>query len=627
MNAGTSESPKRSRKRVGLLAVGAIGVVFGDIGTSPLYAFSEIFSGAHTIPVVEARVLGALSMVFWTLTLVVSVKYVMIVMRADNQGEGGIMVLASLASNAVKRHKASAGLMLLGLIGAALFYGDGLITPAVSVLSAVEGIGVAAPNLNSLVIPIALVILFLFFAVQRFGTGRVGRVFGPIMIVWFAAIAVLGLVSVVETPAVLRSINPTYAVSFFRGEPMLAFLALGSIVLCVTGAEALYADMGQFGRLPIRISWFAIVAPALYLNYLGQGALVLRDASAVDNSFYLLVPHSLQIPMVIFATAATVIASQAVVSGAFSMTQQAMRLGYLPRMTIRHTSASEGGQVYVPAVNWLLMIAVLALILGFQDSSRLASAYGIAVTGTFVITGLLVAVLARHKWGLSLWIVVPAAAIGLTIDGAFFIANLTKFTHGGWFPLIIAAFIVAMLSTWQWGRTRLLSRMEALESSVDELPALLESQNVVKTPGVAVYPTVEDGLPIALAQRIALVHAINDVTVVVHLRTADTPHVDDAQRLTITKDTYIDVIATYGYMERPDLLDVLKRVNAVHPEVDPETCIFVFHTMNVETVERNVLKRIPAEIYAVMQRNATDPQHYFGLPADRVLEFGRLIDI
>lgn len=630
MAEGTAPPETRStqsRKRVGLLAVGALGVVFGDIGTSPLYAFSEIFSGAHTIPVVEARVLGALSMIFWTLTLVVSVKYVLIVMRADNQGEGGIMVLASLASNAVKRHKASSGLMLLGLIGAALFYGDGLITPAVSVLSAVEGIGVAAPRLNALILPIALVILFLFFAAQRFGTGRVGRVFGPIMVVWFLAIAILGLVSVLETPAVLRSINPTYAISFFRGEPMLAFLGLGSIVLCVTGAEALYADMGQFGRSPIRISWFAIVAPALYLNYLGQGALVLRDASAVSNSFYLLVPNALQIPMVIFATAATVIASQAVVSGAFSMTQQAIRLGYLPRMTVRHTSASEGGQVYVPAVNWLLMIAVLALILGFQDSSRLASAYGIAVTGTFVITGILVAILARQKWGLSLWAVVPAAAIALVIDGAFFIANLTKFTHGGWFPLVIAAVLVAMLSTWQWGRKRLLSRMETIEDSIEELPSLLSSQEIVETPGVAIYPTIEDGIPIALAQRISLLHAINEVTVVLHLRTAETPHVDDANRLDIHSGRFIDATATYGYMERPDLFDIINRVHAVHPEVNPDTCVFVFHTMNIEAGSRSPLKRIPAEAFAIMQRNATDPQHYFGLPADRVVQFGRLLQI
>ncbi len=620
-----SEGTRRSRRRLGLLTVGAIGVVFGDIGTSPLYAFTQIFSGAHTIPVVEARVLGALSMVFWTLTLVVSVKYVVIVMRADNQGEGGIMVLASLASSAVKRHRASAGLMLLGLIGAALFYGDGLITPAVSVLSAVEGIGVAAPSLDRLVIPIALVILFLFFAVQRFGTGRVGRVFGPIMIVWFLSIAILGLASVIKTPGVLRSINPYYAFTFFSDEPGLAFLALGAIVLCVTGAEALYADMGQFGRSPIRLSWFAIVAPALYLNYLGQGALVLRDPSAIANSFFLLVPHSLQIPMVIFATAATVIASQAVVSGAFSMTQQAIRLGYLPRMTVRHTSANEGGQVYVPAVNWMLMIAVLGLILGFQDSSRLASAYGIAVTGTFVITGVLVAILARNKWGVSLWIVIPAAAVSLVIDGAFFLSNLTKFMHGGWFPLVIAVIIVAMLSTWQWGRKRLASRLESLKTSAQDLPAYLDAQHVVRTPGVAIYPTVEEGIPIALVQRIALVHAVNEVTVVLHLVTADTPYVDDAKRVETISGAVIDVTASYGYMERPDILDVVRRVSLVHPEVDPDTCTFIFHSMNVETVESNPIKRIPTEVFTIMLRNATDPQHYFGLPADRVLEFGRLI--
>lgn len=631
MTEGEITTADRSRKRLGLLTVGAIGVVFGDIGTSPLYAFSEIFSGAHTIPVVEARVLGALSMVFWTLTLIVSVKYVLVVMRAGNQGEGGIMVLAGLASNAVTRHKVSAALMLLGLVGAALFYGDGLITPAVSVLSAVEGIGVAAPRLNDLVIPIALIILFFFFAVQRFGTGKVGRVFGPIMVMWFLAIAALGVVSVAKTPEVLRSINPSHAVSFFQGEPMLAFLALGSIVLCVTGAEALYADMGQFGRRPIRLSWFVIVAPALYLNYLGQGALVLRDSSSIDNSFYLLVPNWLQVPMILFATIATVIASQAVVSGAFSMTHQAMRLGYLPRMTIRHTSSSEGGQVYVPVINWILMVAVLALILGFRDSSRLASAYGIAVTGTFVITGILVAILARRKWKLSLWIVLPLATVFLIIDGAFFVANLTKFTHGGWFPLLIAVVIVAILSTWQWGRNRLLNRMEALESTINDLPEFLRTNAIVRTPGVAVYPTIEEGIPIALAQRLALLRSVNDVTVILHLQTTDTPYVAEEQRLLINRkksgDGLIDVTAVYGFMERPDILDVINRLHREHTEVDSLACTFVFHTMNVEAGEPNLVRRIPSEIFAIMQRNATDPQHYFGLPAERVIEFGRLIKI
>ena len=445
------------------LSLGSLGIVFGDIGTSPLYAFQEIFAGPHDIDATPDRVLGAASLVFWTLTLIVSVKYVLIVMRADNDGEGGIMALAALATSAPLRSpRVRVALMTLGIAGAALFYGDGMITPAVSVLSAVEGLEVAEPALADAVLPIAVAVLVALFLVQRFGTARIGRAFGPVMLLWFVVIGVFGLLGVLAHPQVLAAVSPSHAIGFFVGEPWAAFLALGSVVLCVTGAEALYADMGHFGRAPIRVSWFAVATPALYLTYLGQAALVVTDPAAAQNPFYLLVPDALQLPMVVLATVATVIASQAVITGLFSMTSQAVRLDYLPRLTIRHTSGLERGQVYVPAVNWVLMVAVVGLVLAFQDSSNLASAYGIAVTGTFVITTSLITVVARTRWHVPLWALVPVSGLFLVIDLSFFLANLTKFGHGGWFPLVVALVVFTLLTTWRAGRVLLRSRVADL---------------------------------------------------------------------------------------------------------------------------------------------------------------------
>ena len=625
----TVETAKGGRRGRGLLALGALGVVFGDIGTSPLYAFSEIFLGAHTIPVAEDRVMGALSLVFWTLTLVVSVKYVLIVMRADNQGEGGIMALASLATASVRRHRSASLIMVFGVLGAALFYGDGMITPAVSVLSAVEGLEVAAPGLSSLVVPIALVLLVGLFAIQRYGTGRVGVIFGPVMLVWFFVIGALGLVSMLQTPEVLGSVSPTYAVGFIVSDPLPAFLALGSVVLCVTGAEALYADMGQFGRFPIRLSWFAIAAPALYLNYLGQGALVLRDASAVDNTFYEMVPDALQWPMVILATVATVIASQAVISGAFSMTQQAIRLGYLPRMTVLHTSATERGQVYVPAVNWLLMVAIIGLVVGFQNSSNLASAYGIAVTGTFVITTCLITVVARHRWGLSWAWVLPFAVVFLIIDLSFFIANLTKLPHGGWFPLLSAAIIFSALSIWRWGWTRLVNRLADVHDPISQLPALLDDPSLTVIPGAGVYVTMEEGIPYALVQRTRLFHAVDSYIVIIRMETTETPRVSQDERVVVvsTSARHVEVIASYGFMEKPEPARIVEMLVEEHPEIDVDTCLYNFYSAHVEVTKEASSAFLAAEVFTFMQRNATDPQRYFGLPPERVVEVGRIVKI
>ena len=619
----------RRRSGSGLLALGALGVVFGDIGTSPLYAFGEIFLGAHDIAVSVDRVMGALSLVFWTLTLIVSVKYVLIVMRADNEGEGGIMALASLATSAVRRHRSAALIMVFGVLGAALFYGDGIITPAVSVLSAVEGLEVAAPGLSAFVIPIALVLLVGLFLIQRFGTHRVGAVFGPVMVVWFVSIGALGLVSVVQSPSVLASISPTYAVSFMMSDPLTAFLALGSVVLCVTGAEALYADMGQFGRRPIRLAWFVIAAPALYLNYLGQGALVLRDPQAADNPFYLMVPSVLQLPMVLLATVATLIASQAVISGAFSMTQQAIRLGYLPRMTVTHTSATERGQVYVPFVNWALMIAVVGLVFGFQDSSRLASAYGIAVTGTFLITTCLITVVARRRWGLPLWMVIPGFVVFLCIDGSFFLANLTKFDHGGWFPLVAAGLIFAVLAIWRWGSQKLTRELADLSVPMSDLRAVVTAPGVVRTDDVTVFVTVDEGLPYALIQQARLMHVVSSRILILRMVTADVPRVDPPEHLTASEvgEGAVDATLLTGFMERPDPARAVAELAVAYPDLQPGECRYAFYSAHVEVMRSRPGRWLATEIFALLQRNSTDVQRYYGLPVERVIDLGRLVPL
>src|SRR3954447_6922358 len=447
-----------------LLSLGALGIVFGDIGTSPLYALQTVFAAdQHAVRPTQSGVYGVISLVFWAVTLIVSIKYVALIMRADNEGEGGIMALIALIrEKGLQRRLAQVTLVALGIFGASLFYGDGMITPAISVLSAVEGIEVVEPSLHELVVPITLAILAVLFTIQRFGTGAVGRWFGPIMALWFTLLAVAGLHEVVKEPGILRAISPTYAVSFMFEHGHVAFIALGSVVLTVTGAEALYADMGHFGRPPIRLSWFSAVFPALILNYMGQGALILHNPEAIDNPFYLLIPHWGRIPMIGLATVATVIASQAVISGAFSVTRQAVQLGFLPRLTIRHTSR-EAGQVYVPAVNWGIFVAVVALVVGFGSSQHLAAAYGIAVTGTLAIDTVLFFVVVHIVWGKPKRVALPGAIAFLIIDLTFFSANLPKVAHGGWFPLAIAAIVFVVLTTWQRGREIITAKRTELE--------------------------------------------------------------------------------------------------------------------------------------------------------------------
>jgi KUP system potassium uptake protein len=484
-----------------------------------------------------------------------------------------------------------------------------------------------APGLQAFVVPIALVLLAGLFSIQRFGTHRVGAIFGPIMLVWFAVIGVLGLLSVVQSPEVFASLSPTYAVSFMTSDPWTAFLALGSVVLCVTGAEALYADMGQFGRRPIRLSWFVIASPALYLNYLGQGALVLRDPSAVDNPFYLLVPAALQLPMVLLATAATLIAAQAVISGAFSMTQQAIRLGYLPRMTVVHTSATERGQVYVPFVNWLLAVAVIGLVVGFQSSSNLASAYGIAVTGTFVITTCLIAVVARRRWRLPLWIVVPGLVVFLFIDGSFFAANLTKFDHGGWFPLVAATVIFVVLASWRVGLTRLGQVLDDRVLPLSDITTVLNAPGVTRTEGTTVYITNEEGVPYALIRQTRLLDVVSSSIVILRMRTTETPWVDPPDRLTVSEvaDGVLDAVLLSGYMERADPAGTVELIASRYPQVDALHCRYTFYTVHSEVAPTGPVRWLSREIFAFMQRNATCEQRYYHLPPERVMELGRVV--
>lgn len=620
--AGKGRRHRPRRKLV--LGLGALGVVFGDIGTSPLYAFQSIFNGSRAVPTLEPRVMGAASLVFWTLTLVVSFKYVLIVMRAGNKGEGGVIALAALAAKSgAKTRRGRMFLMGLGILGAALFYGDGMITPAISVLSAVQGLEVVAPGLSSLVVPVSLVVLVALFLAQQFGTGRVGMAFGPIMVVWFLAIGLLGLFSLVQTPEVLAAIAPTYAVSFFIGEPGLAFLALGAVVLCVTGAEALYADMGQFGRGPIRVSWFAIVTPALYLNYFGQAALVIRDPSSASNPFYLMVPGPLQWPMVILATIATIIASQAVISGAFSMTRQAISLDYVPRMTTRHTSAAQRGQVYVPAVNWMLMVAVMILVIGFRTSDNLASAYGIAVTGTFVITTIMITTVALRPWHISPWIVLPIAALLIVVDSAFFLANLTKFVSGGWLPLVVAVVVYWVLMTWRQGQDLLRERMDRLNVPLKDFEKQVVRQHVTRVPGTAIYVVVHaDSAPFALVRHATLLHAVVSQSVIVHFETTDQPHVDPQDRIAITQSApgFILVMVQVGFMDHPNMAGVMHEVAEKGITIDPQTTTYIVGRVNVKPF-RKAHMWMPRQVtYATMQRHATHVSDYLDLPLDRVLE-------
>jgi KUP system potassium uptake protein len=624
-------SPEPTRKELLRTALTALGVVFGDIGTSPLYAFRECFHGPHAVPATASNVLGILSLILWSLIVVISVKYLGFVMRADNRGEGGILALMALALRGRKREFVRNSIVVLGLFGAALLYGDGVITPAISVLSAVEGLQVATPLFSPYVIPITLVILVLLFLVQRTGTARVGTIFGPVTLLWFLCIGGLGIHGVLMEPHVLKAISPLYAVHFFREHGLHGATVLGAVFLVVTGGEALYADMGHFGRKPIRYVWFALVLPALVLNYFGQGALLLSQPQAAENPFYRLAPEWMLLPLVVLATAAAVIASQALISGAFSVTRQAVQLGYSPRFEIIHTSAKEIGQIYIPVVNWILLAGVCALVLGFGASSKLAAAYGIAVTMTMLITTLLVFFVSRRRWRWSLLASLSFCLFFLLIDASFAGANFLKFAQGGWFPVLVALAIFTLMTTWKRGRLILADRLRTQIFPLDLFLKGLSSTMPTRVPGVAVFMSGNsDGTPPALMHNLKHNKVLHQTILLLTVTTAEIPHVDEDDQLTVERldHGFFKVVARYGFMETPDVPKVLQKLRKEHNLQLPmmETTFFLGRETLIPTKRRGMALWREA-LFAWMSRNAQPATAFFNLPPNRVVELGSQVEL
>jgi len=613
--------------RTGVAALGALGIVFGDIGTSPLYALKESFEGAgHELPVTEANVLGILSLIIWSLVIVISIKYLVFVMRADNEGEGGILVLTSLIPVRKASNQRRRLLILLGLFGTALLYGDGMITPAISVLAAVEGTEVATPSIAKYSVPIAVAILVVLFSVQRRGTGAVGRVFGPVMVVWFGVLALLGVSHLIDQPSVLAAFSPLHGLQFFADNGRTGLLALGSVFLVVTGGEALYADMGHFGHRPIGIGWFGLVFPALLLNYLGQGAMLLSQPEAIDNPFYRMAPSWASIPLVVLATAATVIASQALISGAFSLTMQATQFGYLPRVKIVHTSERERGQIYVPSVNWILMIACVGLVIGFGSSTQLAAAYGVAVTMTMVITTLLFYLVVRERFGWSRAKAGSICGTFLVIDFAFLGANIPKVPHGGWFPLVVGAIVFTVLTTWFTGRRIVRERTRRGRTP---LPTFLES--VMRTPpqrveGTAVYLYGIPGMtPPPLIYNFRSNHVFHDELLAVAVMTERVPRVHPVKR--VTQELHpagVRMIELhYGFMEEPHVARDLER----HLGLDPDHVTYFLGRENVVVTDRPGMAPWRERLFAFLRRNSTGASSYFNLPPERVFEISSQVEL
>ncbi len=615
----------RSERRLGILAMAALGVVYGDIGTSPLYALRACFSLDIGLPRNAANVYGVLSLIVWSLILIVTVKYILVIMRLDNRGEGGILALLALLL-----YKQRRGLLIgLGLFGAALLYGDGIITPAISVLSAVEGLEIPLPELRHIVVPATLCILLLLFTGQRFGTARVGGIFGPIMLAWFTVIGILGGMEIARSPAILLALNPWYGAQVFMHHGLAGFLVLGAVVLAVTGAEALYADMGHFGRRPIRLAWFAIVLPALLLNYFGQGALVLRAPEAFENPFYLLAPRSLLYPLLAIATIATIVASQALISGAFSLTHQCVQLRYCPRVSIVHTSRAQPGQIYIPAVNTALMVGCLLLVIGFRSSTALGSAYGIAVTGTMTITTILFGVIAHHRWQWPLGRTVAVAGAFLVIDVAFATANLAKIRQGGWVPLVIAAALFLLMTTWNRG-TALLSQW--LAYAMVPLKAFLSELELTKpprVPGTAVFLTTHnEGAPLVLQHHLRHNKALQEEVILLAIVTEDVPEVDDGERVEVEAlpSGLYRVRARYGFMERADVEEILVHCRAHGIRAPDDDTTYYLGRMRLLPTGPARMMRWRKRLFGLMSRNASSAADFFRIPPDRVVEMGARVE-
>lgn len=625
-------SPTGSKTKLPALTLAALGVVFGDIGTSPLYTIKEVFSvGTHPVPLTEVNMFGILSLIVWALIMVVSVKYVAFIMRADNRGEGGIMALLALAShNAAGNIKKQHTIMLLGILGACMFYADGMITPAISVLSAVEGLELAAPILHPMILPITLIVLFVLFWAQSKGTALVGAFFGPIMLLWFGTLGVLGIQSIMQNPAVLHALNPSYAINFFTVSPWIAFVALGAVVLSVTGAEALYADMGHFGRFPIRLAWFGFVLPALILNYFGQGALVLLHPESIKNPFYLLAPSWMLYPLIILATLAAVIASQAVITGAFSVSRQALQLGYLPRMHVAHTSESQEGQIYMPRINWGLMLAVMILVLSFKSSGNLAAAYGIAVTGDMVITTLLAGIVFHNLWGWSKLRTGILVAVFLTVDVAFFSANVLKIPDGGWVPLVLGIVIFTLMLTWKTGRGMVYTRLKNEAMALDPFVEAIGAHPPTRVPGTALFMTPNpDGVPHAMLHNLKHNKVLHEKIVILTVRFLDYPHSAEEERvkLEILPHEFYKVTVQYGFKDEPDLpRDLLLCADKGLVLDEMDTSYFVGKEILIAS-GKSGMAFWRKKIFIGLFRSAETITNQFKLPPNRVIELGSQLKI
>ncbi len=625
-----AHAPRHSTAALALLA---LGVVYGDIGTSPLYAVKETFNPEHGIALDAANILGGVSCIFWTLMVIVTLKYVTLVLRADNRGEGGIMALLALATAAVAgRPRLTAALLVAGVFGASLFYGDAVLTPAISVLSAVEGLEVGTDALKPYIVPVSTGILIGLFLIQRHGTGVVGLLFGPVCALWFVALAASGLWNIARNPEILAGLNPTHAIRFATSHGFASFVVLGSVLLAVTGAEALYADMGHFGKRAVRLAWFGLVAPALVLNYFGQGALLLADPKAVANPFYLAFPAWALYPMIALATAATVIASQATISGAYSMTQQAIQLGYLPRMTVLHTSSRAMGQIYVPAVNWVLLASVATAVIGFGSSTRLASAYGVAVMGTMIVTTILTFFVVHHGWRYPLWVCLPVTAAFLLVDATFFAAAMHKVFEGGWFPLLLGAGIFATMVTWQQGRKALLAQLRA--SSIPLVPFLesLYAEPPQSVPGTAVFLTsTPDSTPHALLHSLKHYKALHERNVFMTVEFRDVPWVPFEERVKCERLGHEcwRVTVRYGFMNRPDVGAALELCGPMGLQVEPmEASYFLSREKILPTARaKGRMRRLRDLLFAAMARNAGNLTDYFNIPVNRVVELGTRVEL
>ncbi len=614
-----------SLKHLGALSLGAVGVVYGDIGTSPLYAFRECFHGAHAVNPSAANILGVLSLIFWSLLIVITVKYLVFVMRADNRGEGGILALMALVKTEKRRRWV---LIALGLFGAALLYGDGMITPAITVLSAVEGLGVATHRFDHYVVPITLAILVAIFLVQRRGTADIGKVFGPVMTLWFLVLGILGLTWIAREPGVLLAVNPLHGVRFFAHNGTMGFLVLGSVFLVVTGGEALYADMGHFGRKPIQIAWLAVVLPGLMLNYFGQGALLLRQPEAAEFVFYKMAPAWMLYPLVALATAAGIIASQAVISGAFSLTRQAVQLGYSPRVAIIHTSEAEIGQIYIPAVNWALLLSTLGLVIGFQKSTNLAAAYGVAVTTTMVITTLLADVVARELWGWSRLRSALLMGAFLVIDVAFFAANIIKVPQGGWFPLVVAGGIYLLMVTWKQGRRLLAERVREGALPIEDFVQHLQPGSPTRVPGTAVFLTTNlQGTPTTLLHNLKHNKVLHEQVVLMTVVTEEVPRVPRRDRVeieTLDKGFY-QITAHYGFTQDPRAAEVLEALKDKGLTLDLMKTTFFLGRETLIPSDRGGMSLWRKRLFGVMSRNAIRFNDFFHIPPNRVVELGMQI--